>query len=148
MMKMWEPTAEPTMEPTKQPSTQPSSEPTKPPSANPTTEPTGEPTIEPTMEDDENVEILGFEFELEILIAIGVVGLIIISSSILVVFCICRRKDIWIDEDDSVDYGVTNLSGPKEHDYLDVRHTPFTVTEEEHEEMLELARQNSESVGL
>ena len=101
--------------------------------------------METTASDD--VDILGFEVELEILIAIGVVGLIIIVASIMVVFCLCRRKDIWVDEDD-MDYGVTALQGPKEHDHLDVRHTPFTVTEEEHEEMLELARQNSESVGL
>merc|ERR1719461_1970443 len=142
------------MEPTSKPSESPvistlaPSGTTESPTNEPTLEPTSSPTASPTEEDGILKELGLDDLDLEVLIAIGVVGVIILCSSVMVIVCVCRKKDIWSMDDSDDGYEVTALSGPKEHSVLDVRHTPFTVTEEDHIEMLRLARENSESVGL
>merc|ERR1712154_20721 len=96
------PTTEPTMEPTSKPSESPTTS-TLAPTHEPTLEPTSSPTLSPTLsptEEDGILKELGLDdLDLEVLIAIGVVGVIILCSSVMVIVCVCRKKDIWSMDD-------------------------------------------------
>eukprot|EP01084_Bolivina_argentea_P011726 21939_1 len=125
---------------------------TEPPTNMPTTVPTITfPDAFTTMSDDDDDDedednFLGLGVSIEIFIAIIVVAAIILLSSILVGICLCKRKSIW--EDDEDDEATIMIKPPKTHKETELVTNKFMVTEDDHAEMIELAKRNSLSTGL
>eukprot|EP00483_Globobulimina_turgida_P007112 UN07126 len=115
--------------------------------------PSSDPTMEPSIvfefsssvvaEDSGKEEIFGVD--VETFIAICVVVFVIIFASVIVVVCLYKRKSIWedVEQDNTI-----QLKEPKQHKTTELVSNKFIVTEEDHEEMLRLARENSLSTGL
>mmetsp|Transcript_22836 Transcript_22836/g.36465 ORF Transcript_22836/g.36465 Transcript_22836/m.36465 type:complete len:417 (+) Transcript_22836:39-1289(+) len=89
-----------------------------------------------------------FGVDLRVIIAIAVVAAIILCASIAVVVWLMQRKNLWQneqDQDEKVEMvSSKKLKGPAEYE----THDAFRVTEADHEEMLQLQKQNSLSTGL